>query len=730
MPSHYKMALLALSSLLTLVAAPMIGNAQEPTRLPGIIVEGATLERPRVAKPQPTPEPEAAPAAKRAPTATPQPATTPAASPAVDSATTLGDVSQATASGASGGVDTSRIPTPVTVVTGETLRRQQVRSVADALGGLPGVSVNRVGGAGSLTEVRIRGAEANHTLVVIDGIVANSANDGQFDLSNLSAEEIERIEIMRGPMSGIYGSGAVGGVINIVTRAPRHPLSLTLRSEFGSMNTRDLAARLAGGNENGYIALSGHWRATSGFNVAPQTLAPFDSDRDGMRLGNFALRAGGTITPGATLDLTLSQTTKNIGRDGFGGNPGAVSTAIDDPSKSRDDVLLAGVRLSWESLGGALSQSLKANYNRTRSSDTDISSFLGFANPAFLFDNTSERSVIGYNATYRFATPSLFGAKHAVTGQIEHETEAFTSGGDLGDGVTRKRDRLSYAGEWRTTFANGLSVTMGARHDDNDSFRDFTTWRAGARWTLASLGLSPHASIGTGVKAPAMFEQFGRFPNFFVANPDLKPEELRGWDIGVEWALPGTRAVLDLTYFSADLRNKIGPGLGFPGPSLVNTAGTAQRDGIEIAIKTPIMPGLMLSAAYTYLMAEEADGTAEVRRPRHAGRADLAYAFASGRGSASLGVKYNGGRSDYLFVNDPIFGFPVLSGRAPLDGYWLANAAISYKIQPNVEIFGRVENIFDVKYQDVYGYNTAGLAAYGGLRISFDDLAGTGKVGR
>jgi vitamin B12 transporter len=715
----------ATTALVAMGAAAPSAFAQDPTPLPGIIIEGATLERPRPQPPRVVVAPEPRPARPAATSQKQQATSKQAAPPAAASAPAPLANESAAEPASTVAPSRSELATSVTVVTGETLRQTQVRTAAQALENLPGLSVNKTGGAGSLTEVRIRGAEANHTLVVIDGIIANSANDGQFDLSNLSAEDIESIEVIRGPMSGIYGSGAVGGVINVITRVPRRPLSLTVRSEFGSMNTRDVAARLSGGNENGYISLSGHWRATDGFNIAPQTLPPFDADRDGTRLGNFALRAGGRIAPGAMLDVTLSQTIKNLHRDGFGGNPGSISTAIDDPSRARDDVLLAGVRLSWDSLGGALSQSIKGNYNRTNSSDTDISSFAGFPNPPFLFDNVAERTTVGYNATYRFATPSLLGAKHAVSGQIEHETETFTSLGDFGDGLTRKRDRLSFAGEWRTMFANGLALTGGVRHDNNDVFRDYTTWRAGATWTLASYGLRPHASIGTGVKAPALFEQFGKFPSFFVANPDLKPEESRGYDVGVEWSIPGTRAVLDVTYFNADLRNKIVTGPGFPGPSLVNSAGTAHREGIEFAVKTPILPALMLSAAYTYLDASEADGTAEVRRPRHSGRIDLTATFAGGRGTATLGVKYNGDRTDYLFINDPLLGFPALSGRAPIEGVWLTNAAVSYKLQPNVELFGRVENIFDVKYQDVYGYNTAGLAAYGGVRITFDDIAGT-----
>src|SRR5262249_2979745 len=150
---------------------------------------------------------------------------------------------------------------------GEELRAAQVRTAAEALRGLPGVAVNRSGGVGNFTQVRIRGAEGNHTLVLIDGIEANNLADGEFDFSNLSAEDIERIEIIRGPMRGLYGSNAVGGVVNIVTRQGRGPLSLTLRSEAGSLNTRDVVARVAGGSEKAHLAVSYAWRGTDGFNI-------------------------------------------------------------------------------------------------------------------------------------------------------------------------------------------------------------------------------------------------------------------------------------------------------------------------------------------------------------------------------------------------------------------------------------------------------------------------------
>ena len=179
----------------------------------------------------------------------------------------------------------------VTVVTGEELRAQQVRTAVDALRSLPGVAVSRSGGIGNFTQVRIRGAEGNHTLVLVDGIEANNIADGEFDFSNLSAEDIERIEVIRGPMSGLYGSNAVGGVINIITRRGKGPLTVTVRSEGGSFGTRDMAVRAAGGNDNAHLAVSYHWRDTDGFNISPsgrreRRLAPRHAD--GARRGQAA----------------------------------------------------------------------------------------------------------------------------------------------------------------------------------------------------------------------------------------------------------------------------------------------------------------------------------------------------------------------------------------------------------------------------------------------------------
>src|SRR5690606_18691353 len=175
-----------------------------------------------------------------------------------------------TASNQAGGIPNAHLGTAVTVVTGEDLQRQQIRHAADALRSLPGVSVNRAAGSpAGLTQVRIRGAEANHTLVLIDGIEANAGSSGEFDFSDLMIEDIERIEVIRGPQSALYGSNAIGGVINVITKRGGGPLAITARAEGGSFGTKGGAARVSGGNERIWGSATVQHQRSDGFNIAP-----------------------------------------------------------------------------------------------------------------------------------------------------------------------------------------------------------------------------------------------------------------------------------------------------------------------------------------------------------------------------------------------------------------------------------------------------------------------------
>ena len=184
-------------------------------------------------------------------------------------------------------------------------------------------------------------------------------------------------------------------------------------------------------------------------------------------------------------------------------------------------------------------------------------------------------------------------------------------------------------------------MTAWIRHDDNEEFRDTTTWRLAASLPLSELGIRPHASVGTAVKLPTMFEQFG-IDQFFSPNPDLKPEKSFGWDAGIEFTLPGGRTTLDVTYFHADLTDKIDGFVPIPNTqpqrfTAENLGGTSIREGVEIAARVKLASNLSWGAAYTFTNARDPDGQEEVRRPPHSARTDLGYTFADGRGSANLG---------------------------------------------------------------------------------------------
>jgi vitamin B12 transporter len=657
------------------------------TQLPNLYVQGATLEAPRASTGKGEGTGKAAPEKSK--------------------------------DGEPDGVPLEKIGSAVSVVTGEELRARQVRNAADALRSLPGVAVSRSGGAGSLTQIRIRGAEAPHTLVLIDGIEANTTADGEFDFSNLSAEDLERIEIIRGPLSSLYGSNALGGVVNIVTRSGRGPLALTLRSEVGTLGTRDVAARIAGGTDKAHIAISQQWRSTDGFNVAPE-----GNERDGSRLSSFALKGGVSPVKGITLDVTTRYIDKLADRDAFGGT-GTLGTAVDDASTLVHRIFLAGANLRWDMLDGKLTHEIRGTHNETVTADRDAT-FGG------LFKNVSEAEKAAYLATYRLDTPAIW-ARHSFTGLIGTETESFTSRSSFGGG-DGERSQVAYAGEWRGELADRLFLTAGIRYDDNDKFQDFTTWRLAASLALREAGLRPHASVGTAVKLPTMFEQFGITTNF-VPNPSLAPEESFGWDAGVELSLLKGRAILDITYFNADLTNKIfgtapvpdDPNTPEPDNKItaVNLPGQSTRQGVEIATRLKVTDALTVGAAYTFTDARDAGGVREVRRPPHAARTDLTYSFGGGLGLASLGVTYNGTMSDIAFEQQP----PFDQRRVLLDPFWVVNAAVSYKVQPGVELFGRVENLLDERYQEVFGFESAPITAFAGVKLTFggpDGVDGTG----
>lgn len=606
-------------------------------------------------------------------------------------------------------VDAAETGSAVTVVTGEELRRKKIRDVGDALRSLPGLHVNRTGSFAGLTQIRVRGGEANHVLVLIDGIEANATTDGEFDFSDITTDHIERIEVLRGPQSGLYGSSALAGVINIITTKGREGYTVAAKTEGGSFETAASSASISAGNDQGHFAFTFSRGRTDGFNIAPEG----DED-DGAEFSAIGLKAGVKIFDGLTVDAVVRYSDKDGDRDDQPIGLGAVGTlqpSVDTPSAFTSKIRLAGLNAKLDLFDGLWGQQFRISGNETIRTDTAVDPVF----PPLFSRNDSLQQKYAYLSTLNLGS-------HHITGLVEHKNEEFTPVTD--DNITRKRKRNSVAVQYRGSFSERLFLNVSVRHDDNNTLDDFTTYRGAGSLLFPAVNLRLHGSAGTGVRFPDLFQQFGQVPSFgFVPNPDLEPEESFGWDAGVEATLLNGAAVIDVTYFDQNLENAIIVQFA-PVFTSLNLPGESTRQGIEVAARFRLGEALDLSGSYTYLLAERADGTTEVRRPKHSGRVDINYRFAEARGNLNLGLVYNGSMDDVALRNVVIGGDPSFeAATVVLDDYLLVTAAASYEVRPGVTVYGRIENLLDEDYQEVFGFETAGIAAYGGVRIKYGTAA-------
>ncbi|MEZ5855915.1 MAG: TonB-dependent receptor [Hyphomicrobiaceae bacterium] len=704
----------AMSGALLVSTVLCADAARAQIQLPGIVIEGATLSKPAPAPPKSKPSTAEKPAVngnQEGPATNDDladnAATTPATGP--DGSSTPTNAALDAAVPQADGYPAETVGSAVSVVTAADLANTQVRNAAEALRSLPGVAVNHAGSGAGQTQLRIRGAEANHTLVLIDGIVANQPGTGEFDFSNLPADQIERIEVVRGAQSGLYGSGAIGGVVNIITKRGNGPPQATVWAEIGSYKTVESGLSVSGGNDQAHALMSYSVRNTNGFNISRE-----GSETDASQHRNFMFKGGISPTKDLSFDVILRNVDKRGDRDNdllFGSG---LSHQVDGFSHLAANVWLAAIQAKLLTFDGRLEHRFAYNYAQSRLEDTDIGIF-----GEFYARNDNTRRNASYLTTLHLDTPALAGIlKHSITGLVEHEAEFFNQ--VTGDNLTRDRQRLATAAEYRAEIFQRLTVTGNVRRDDNDSFADYTTWRTTASLNMREWGLRPHASYGTGVKLPTMIEQFGQFANF-TPNPNLKAEESQGWDAGLEVTLGKGTVVLDATYFSANLTNEIVTRFQGFNTTVANLDGESTRSGVELTARWQPFAWLNLGANYTWLDAFDDQGQREIRRPRESGRVHATLAFAQGRGTLTMAAAYNGRTPDLAFEL-PFFE----TRRVILDDYWLATVAARYKISPGIEVFGRIENAFDARYQEIYGFETAGIAAYAGMKVTFGGNDGVG----
>lgn len=593
-------------------------------------------------------------------------------------------------------VTASRVPeaeaaSPASVTLIEAPRIESLGSplVTDLLRLAPSIAVSVSGPAGSLADVRIRGAEANHSLLFVEGIRANdpaAGNTPRFEL--LNADLASRIEVVRGPQSALWGSEAIGGVVAVDGFAPGSGGTIA-DTEVGSFTTRRGAARTTLGTAERGVSVG----------IAAQRSAGIDSfsgdgDRDGYR--NLAARASGTYRLTDYLILGASGFALS-GLSEFDGYDPLTFAHADTADRTRNT--LGAGRLSAEfgdrdGFYTLASASLLGSHNRNLVGDEEVNR------------TRANRRTVGVEAGVRTG-------HHRLVAAVDSESEHFRTRDQAYSGFTnqnRSRDHQSLTLEWKVSDLGRLSTDLAVRRDMFSRFADATTLRGSVLVDLGR-GLSLSGTFGQGIAQPTFFDLYGFFPGDFHGNPSLRPEKSRGGEVSARvrrGPLSGA-----LTYYRQRLRDEIVDVFALPFSTTANADGVSRRQGVEAEAEYRASDALHLSATYAFLDATEPNVAGaqvkEQRRPRHSG--SVALDGARGRFSYGVAMAFTG---DHIDTNFDVFP----SQRVRLKNYWLASARIGYQLRDAVGLHLRVANALGARYEDVLGYRTEGRSVHAGIRVT------------
>lgn len=620
-------------------------------------------------------------------------------------------------------LEADKLGQSITVLPGDLIEDQGYAYVPDVLRQVPSLAVSQLGSPGALTQVRVRGAEANHTLVLIDGIDISSPDQGETDFSTLVTHDLARIEILRGPQSGLYGSNALSGVVNLVTRREIDASYLAASVEAGSFETLDLEASAGTGDgEDDYLAISANHITSAGYDISPDQAANGvpavgvggqRGEAEGNRITSVNLRGGKRLSDVLRVNGIARYVTKESDTDGQAFGFPIAGQTYDDASRTEHEQLTFGASAVIDPWDGAWETTLSASHvdESRRSRLSDFPFLLGppvpspadlLLIPLFASGSDSTRLRLGVVSTVRFGDD---GVRHFVTGFAEHEEETYTD-----PFINRDEERtLGAVGlQYRNEIADQLYLSATVRHDSNDDFQDIETYSLSAAWQVPGTGTRLHSSWGTGVTAPTFIEQFGFNPGTFIGNVNLVPEESIGWDIGIEQAFFDDALVVDLTWYEAELENEIFTAFlpSFETTPL-NSTSDSDRSGWELTIAATPVEGLSFYGAYSQLDATEPAGI-EIRRPKEQASLDASWDFAGSPFQLNLGLTYVGENVDTDFATFL---------RTELDAYTLIRLGASWQATDQIELYARAENLTDETYQEVIGYRGAPQAFYLGLRF-------------
>ena len=586
---------------------------------------------------------------------------------------------------------------------GGVMEARQYRDVADALRVTPGVDIQSQGGMGTLTGMRIRGMDSYHTLMLVDGMpmADPSQPDRALDLSGFSLDNIGQLEVMRGPQSVLYGSSAFGGVVSLSSARGVGPFSGSVTTEAGSYGTVMSRLKAQAGNEKGDFSFGGGYVHTDGISAASRWRG--NSERDSYDRGSANLRLGYNVGDTLRLDLFANGASYLSEYDAAG----AFNVPVDDAPEYamrvrgkrfmiRPQATLALFDGRWEQKAGfgvfAHDRQYKNRPEAAGRRDRYYGETTKFDYQSIVRTHENNAIVAGVDVVSEKMKTWQTGYGPGETPANKYGTNTMTS--------VYAEDQFN----WRETlFLNG-----GLRYDHHDQFGDKVTWKAGALYALPT-NTRLKASAGTGFNAPALDALYNDTYNipypWMKPNPDLKPETSFGWDVGFEQSFFEERLAFGSTFFWNKVKNKVVMGDDGTGIWTYANANRYRSEGIESFLRFILCDSVQVNLQHTWMTGNQDLGThvSLDRRPKHIASLNVDWLVGE-KGTLTAGVRYTGTRRD---------------GNHRMPSHTMARIAASWRFNDRLEAFGRVENLFNKKYEEVYGYGTMGTSFFGGVTLSF-----------
>lgn len=597
----------------------------------------------------------------------------------------------------------------VTVITREQIEQKQARYLSDLLREIPGFAVSQSGGAGKQTQLRVRGAEANHMLVLFDGSRVNDpASSDEFQYQYALTSDIERIEIVTGPQSAIWGSDALAGVINIIRKRAHQESGFSVSAEAGSFQTRSVMANATAGGER-YSLWAGLARETTdGTNIA----------RSGSETD-----ASENTSANARFELSVSDSI----RLGVSGSSVAAQSQFDDI-----DYLVTGLPADADRLTESSTQSWQGDLSIQPPSGNwsagITGSYLDTDNQNFsdgLWTDSTAAQTLEFSVSASVMLDAQRTGSHKISMAANHRQVDFSQRGlasFYGDpNQDQDYDLKGLAIEYQGKPGEVFSWTMSARRDTFSAFDDVSTWQMGVSRRLTDY-LRIRGSVGTGSKTPTFTELFGFFPGTFAGNPNLRPETSTGWELGLDAALAENRLKLELVYFDQELDDEIDGFVFDPDAGLftaINKPYASSREGFEASLTAAMSQALDLALNFSHLRSEEVNFAGqpvpEVRRPENTYNLSANYRLPDDRGNLNLNINHTGAQLDVFFSPESF-----VSQQIQLPAYTVVNLAASWRVRESIELVARANNLLDENYEEVLGFVRPGRSIYIGFRGRFE----------